>query len=89
MTTYIRYMVINGSRKGLFMESYNKLNLGKGNIFIIDIPEESLWKLREKYPDIKAMYLYDPKDLEGKTIHDIGPILNLYDKFVMVSNDKN
>jgi hypothetical protein len=86
MTSVIRYTIINGSRSGLFVSVASQLKMDTDRVYIIDIPEETLWKLREKYPGTNAMYLYDPKDLVGKSIHDIGPIIGLYNTFIAVDD---
>ncbi len=88
MSSRIRYIVINGSRTGLFINIADQLKLLTDKVYLLDIPEESLWRLREKYSGTEAWYLYDPKDLVGKSIHDIGPVLYLYNTFINVSTDK-
>jgi len=88
MASRIRYIVINGSRTGLFGNVADKLELPTDRVYLLDIPEESLWRLRQKFSGIEAWYLYDPKDLVGKYTHDIGPVLNLYNTFIKVSTDK-
>ena len=85
----ISYYVINGSRTGLHRYYLDQLKLKKDTVYLMDIPEETLWILREKFPGTEASYLYDPKDLEGKNIHDIGPVLNLYNSFIKVNVEKN
>ncbi len=76
----IRYLVINGSRKGIFK---NIAPIVQGNIVcLMDIPEERLQHMIDTYPGTKAVYLYLSEDLENKTTHDIGPMLCLYTKFI-------
>lgn len=84
-----KYIVFNGSRVGLFkFANFNLLGNTKYK-YIYDIPETELSRLKYNYPGTKSFYLYDPSDLVGKTIHDIGPTYRLYDTFVNVSGSKN
>ena len=81
-----KFAIFNGSRKGLFKFMANQVK--KEYVILIDIPEEELWNMRNKFPGTQAYYLYNNEDLKDKTIHDIGPILNLYNSFINIS-DKN
>jgi len=85
------YTVINGSSKGFFKYVKNKLPRRKLNeIYLIDTSEEIISVLRKYYPETKAYYIYDPKDLIiEKTNRDIKPNMKLYDMFVKVSTNKD
>lgn len=89
MKSRIRYIVINGSRAGMFHDAVDQLKFQTDRVYLLDIPEESLWRIKEKFSGTEAWYLYDPKDLVGKYSHDIGPVLNLYDTFIKVSPNKH
>ena len=82
-----KFMIFNGSRKGLFVSMVNQIRPKKNTIIMMDVSEEELFKMRNSQKHIQAYYLYDISDLSDKTIHDIGPIMNLYNGFVKVTKD--
>jgi len=81
-----KYIVINGSRKGLsgFAKLKNKIPELPGYLYVSDVPESVLYGMKRTIPNVRSYYLYDSKDLVGKTIHDIGPTIVLYDTFIKV-----
>lgn len=85
------HVVLNGSRKGLIKPSWPKLSKllplsSNQAIIMTDTTDETLYSLKQEYPDTRSYYIYDRSDLADKTLHDVDcPNLSLYDDFIDVS----
>ena len=78
----VKYLIVNGSRKGLCKNL--RLRYQENVRYFFDINEKSLVHIRNKYPNVRAVYLYVPEDVKDKTIHDIGPTIALYNRFIKI-----
>ena len=78
----MKYLIVNGTRN-LIKYLPSKFMYIDNTIIIVDTDEKTLKSYKDKFPT-KSYYLYDTNDLKGKTIHDIGPTISLYDEFVKI-----